>query len=92
MVNTAGQSSSPYAPVNEQTQPGVIKYSNDGPQFVLKRRRESAFKKMYVSCNSAYRILSEREGTEGTVPSYHFWYIQYACEPHTDSSAVRPEP
>lgn len=69
---------------------GVVKYLNQGADFVIKNRRENAFKKMYDSCGGEYKILSEgskREGgmvTQGfgnslLVMDSDYWYISYQC-------------
>jgi hypothetical protein len=67
MVRPAGESSSKYAPVNERSQPGLVKYLNDGASFVVKRRRENAYKQMYESCQGPYRIVAEGQHAEGGV-------------------------
>ena len=67
MVRPAGESTSKYAPVNERSQPGVVKYLNDGASFVIKRRRESAYKQMFETCHGPYRIVAEGQRVEGGV-------------------------
>jgi hypothetical protein len=61
MVNSPGTSSeaSPFAPVNEDTRPGVVKYLNNGADFVIQQRREDAYKQMYEACGGKYRIDGE---------------------------------
>lgn len=85
-----GISGSAYAPSNESQRPGMIKYLNQGADFVIKARREDAYKKMYESCSGRYKIVSESPQAEGgTVTpignSYIFaqssyWYITFQCE------------
>jgi len=91
MVNApGGMSDSPYAPVNEASRSGVIKYLNGGADAVIKSRREDAYKKMYDACNGKYRIDAEGPREEGGVvmgisPSSsvyansEYWYIQFSC-------------
>lgn len=123
MVKAVGDGTSPYAPTNERSQGGVIKYLSDGPSFIVKRRRESAYKQMYESCNGPYHIVTENQHVDGSVVTssasgtgsatassfggstkvessgkaqaestasdIHYWYIQYACGPSTDSTNTR---
>jgi hypothetical protein len=91
MVNApGGMSDSTYAPVNEASRSGVIKYLNGGAEAVIKSRREDAYKKMYQACNGKYRIDAEGPHEEGGVvmalsPSStvfadsEYWYIQFSC-------------
>jgi hypothetical protein len=67
MVKAVGDGTSPYAPTNERSQGGVIKYLSDGASFIVKRRRESAYKQMYESCDGPYRIVTEGQHVEGSV-------------------------
>jgi len=67
MVTSAGQSASPYAPVNEVGRYGLIKYPNDGAQFLVKKLRENAYKQMFNSCRGPYRIVAEGQRVEGGV-------------------------
>ena len=66
MVKSAGVSTSPYAPLNEQ-RTGVVRYLNAGAEFVVKRRREDAYKRMFESCAGAYRITAEGDVPDGRV-------------------------
>lgn len=66
MVKSAAVSASPYAPLNEQ-RTGIVKYLNDGAQFVVKKRREDAYKRMFESCAGPYRITAEGDVTDGRV-------------------------
>lgn len=82
-------SGSAYAPVNEGARSGVIKYLNDGADFVRKQRREDAYKQMHQACNGHYRIDAEGANPEGggvinSGPTAFFvqsnyWYIQFSC-------------
>jgi hypothetical protein len=85
------ESSSPYTPVNEKSRGGVVKYLDDGADFVRDKRRNDAYKQMYTACNGKYRIDAEGQKAEGGVvialgdsatfaPS-QYWYIQFSCIP-----------
>ena len=90
MVSSPGaQSSSPYAPVNEKSRGGVIKYLNGGADSVIEKRRNDAYKQMHTACNGKYRIDAEGQKEEGGVvtasgnsaffsPS-QYWHIQFSC-------------
>ena len=67
MVRPASNGDSPYAPINERARGGVIKYLSDGASFVVRRRRDSAYKQMYESCGGVYRIIAEGQKVEGGV-------------------------
>ncbi len=82
------ESSTPYAPVNERSRGGVVKYLNEGADFVIEKRRNDAYKKMYAACNGKYRIDAEGQKAEGGVwasgnsvfsGSSQYWYIQFSC-------------
>lgn len=66
MVKSAGVSTSPYAPQNE-SRSGLVRYLNAGAEFVVKRRREDAYKRMFESCAGPYRITAEGDVTDGRV-------------------------
>lgn len=68
MVKSAAVSASPYAPLNEQ-RTGTIRYLNDGAEFVVKKRREDAYKRMFESCAGPYRITAEGDRADGRVVS-----------------------
>lgn len=85
-----GGHASLYAPINEASRGGVIKYLNNGADFVIRSRREDAYLQMYNSCTGSYRIDNEGPQAEGgtvialsssvaTWGSYQYWYIQYSC-------------
>jgi hypothetical protein len=92
MVNDPGATSapSPYAPVNEQTRGGLVSYLANGAGFVVRARREDAYRKMYRACGGRYRIDAEGPRAAGgtiiaagpnaavMVPST-YWYIQFSC-------------
>lgn len=67
MVNPAGATGSRYAPTNDSQRPGLIKYLVDGASFVVKKRRENAYKQMFQSCRGPYRIVAEGQRVEGGV-------------------------
>ena len=91
IVNPIGSGSgSAYAPSNEVQRPGMIKYLNQGADFVIKARREDAYKKMYDSCGGRYKIVSEGPQAEGGAmlpvgnaymfAQSNYWYISFQCE------------
>ena len=90
MVNLPGGTLSPYAPSNESSRPGVIKYSNEGSDDTIRARREDAYKQMYEACNSKYKILTEVPksddgvvipvGNSAVFSSSEYWYITFQCE------------
>src|SRR5690348_16990394 len=59
MISSAGSSGSPYAPLNDGKRLGLVKYQIDGADFIVRRRREDAYKKMYESCGGRYLIVAE---------------------------------
>lgn len=65
MVRPASSGGGKYAPVNEASRGGVVKYLSDGASFVVKKRRESAYKQMFTSCGGPYRIVREADRPEG---------------------------
>ena len=90
MVSSPGAaSSSPYAPVNEASRGGIVKYLNDGAEFVKKQRREDAYKQMHSACRGKYRIDAEGPRAEGGAvmaagtsafwSESQYWYIQFSC-------------
>lgn len=82
-------SGSAYAPVNESSRSGIVKYLNDGADFVRKQRREDAYKQMHDVCGGRYKIDAEGTSAEGGAivnsgPSSfwmqsNYWYIQFSC-------------
>ena len=64
LISSAGGAGSPYAPLNDGTRVGLVKYSIDDPNFVIQRRRNDAYKKMYQSCGGPYVILAEGAAEE----------------------------
>lgn len=89
IVHPVGGSASAYAPSNETQRPGMVKYLNQGVDFVIKSRREDAYKKMYESCGGSYKIVNEGPQAEGgaMVPvgntyfysQSNYWYISFQC-------------
>jgi hypothetical protein len=89
MVSGPGDESSEYAPINESTRTGTIKYLNQGASFVVKARRKDAYQQMYMSCKGKYSIVSEGPKSEGgtAVPvggmmayeDSQYWYITFKC-------------
>lgn len=92
MVSSPGAaSSSPYAPINEASRFGVIKYLNQGADAVIRQRREDAYRQMYSACSGKYRIDAEGPNAEGGAvvqsrsgafwAQSQYWYIQFSCVP-----------
>jgi hypothetical protein len=92
MVNSPGASSLPsaYAPVNEQSRPGLIKYLNQGAASVIAKRREDAYRQMYEACGGRYNIDAEGPvGGEGYImpmtgggyltAQSEYWGISFSC-------------
>jgi hypothetical protein len=105
MVSAPGSTSpSPYAPVNESSRGGVIKYLNQGASVVKRKRREDAYKQMFDACRGKYRIDAEGPRTEGgvvipvggvaAIEDSQYWYIQFSCirDGITPDSAKRVRP
>ena len=89
VISPGSNQSSPYAPVNEASRGGIVKYLNEGAGFVKRSRRESAYKKMYESCGGSYEIVKEGTNLEGGVivpagnsavwANSQYVYIEYRC-------------
>ena len=83
------KSGSAYAPVNEGSRAGIVKYLNDGADYVRNQRREDAYKQMHDVCNGAYKIDAEGSSAEGGAvinsgtgsfwAQSNYWYIQFSC-------------
>ena len=58
---------SPYAPVNEASLPGIIRYLNEGARPVKEARRNDAYRHMHEACGGKYKILREGPRSEGGV-------------------------
>lgn len=67
MVSPARSSGSSYAPTNEASRHGLVKYLSDGAGFVVKKRRDNAYKQMSENCGGPYRIVAEGQRVEGGV-------------------------
>jgi hypothetical protein len=92
MVNApGGATNSRYAPTNEASRGGVIKYLNQGADFVIQNRREDAYKQMFNACNGKYKIDAEGPQSEGgmvlamspgsaMIGDNQYWYIQFSCQ------------
>lgn len=88
MVQGPGGSSA-YGPVNQQELVGVVKYVSDGAEFVLRARREDAYKQMYSACRGRYFIDSESQHAGGAmttaignsvfVGNVNYTYIRFSC-------------
>lgn len=95
MVNRpGGTSTSEFAPINEKARTGIVRYLNDGADFVTARRREDAYQRMYEACDGPYSIVAEGPRNEGgaVIPlddlqfatPTQYWYIEFRCEPAQD--------
>jgi len=69
----------------------MVKYLNQGASFVIKARRDDAYKKMYKLCNGRYKIVSEGPekgsqtvavpfGDAWVAASTEYWVIKFECE------------
>lgn len=89
VVKPGTNSNSPFAPVNEGERPGIVRYLNEGAQFVKEARRNDAYRQMYDACSGKYKILREGPRSEGGViiPSGNsaiyadsqYIYIEFEC-------------
>jgi hypothetical protein len=101
MVSTPGSTAHPsrYAPVNEASRGGVIKYLNGDVSIFRRKRRENAYKQMSNACGGAYRIDAEGPRSEGgfvissgdaaDFSESEYWYIQFSCvreDPSADTT------
>lgn len=66
MVAPPGNTKSKYAPANQSSNRGIVKYSTEGASSVVAARREDAYKRMYNACGGKYIIVSEGMKPEGT--------------------------
>ena len=80
-----------YAPQGYKAK-GAIKYLNAGMSFIIKKRREDAFKEMHEGCGGKYKITYEGPRESGSsmttynsatntlnTHSSSYWYIEYEC-------------
>jgi hypothetical protein len=90
MVSSPGATStSAYAPINEASRGGIVKYLNEGADYVRKQRREDAYKQMHAACSGKYRIDAEGSKAEdGMVTVFggsafmsesQYWHIKFSC-------------
>lgn len=79
-VNHQRATKSEFAPVNYDVI-GTVNYLNQGADFIIKGRRENAFRTMYDECNGKYEILEEYETNKpsGAALNY-FGGIDYHSE------------
>jgi hypothetical protein len=99
-----GISRSRYAPINETSRSGMVKYLNQGAKGIIEARREDAYRKMYNSCNGNYEIVKEGPNSEGGIGTNvsgtlylsesQYWYIEYRCisQEVTNKSGFIAEP
>lgn len=93
MVSYPGnRSDSAYAPINESSRGGVVRYSIEGAKFLIKKKREDAYQKMWAACDGKYKIDKESQMSEGEIVDRPFgdngieihsdvkyWYIHFSC-------------
>jgi hypothetical protein len=65
MIVPPGNTKSKYAPANQSSNKGIVKYSTEGARSVVEARREDAYKRMYSACGGRYIIVSEGMKPEG---------------------------
>lgn len=93
----ASMADSVYAPTNQKSRPGVVKYLNQGATPVVNKRRESAYRQMHEACGGSYSILDEGPQSEGgsALPlgngaifaQSQYWYIRFACDGGSPSAS-----
>ncbi len=64
MVEERGTSQ--YAPSNE-VPGGRVTYKLNGADFIVRARREDAYKQMHEKCGGSYRIIGEQDAGAGSV-------------------------
>jgi hypothetical protein len=92
MVKSPGNRASAlaYAPMNEPSLSGLVKYLNEGADTIVAQRRDDAYRQMFTACNGAYKIDAEGPQAEGAtvVPlatggmaflQSQYSYIQFSC-------------
>jgi len=102
VVNPGKATRSMYAPVNESSRRGIIKYLNQGAPSVIAQRREDAYRKMHQACGGRYRIIAEGPKVEGgaVVPvgnmmmyaPQQYIYIEFECIESTPEAEEAPNP
>lgn len=65
---------SQYAPKGYQSM-GQVKYSNNGADWIISKRKEDAFKKMHEACDGEYEILNEGAQVSGRTMSSSSWGV-----------------
>lgn len=86
-----------FAPKNYQ-QVGIVKYLNNGADYVIGKRREHAFKQMYEACGGPdYKVTFEGTAQQGrswnpnsfggfTEMSSSYMFIEFLCDNKTASN------
>lgn len=80
---------SEYAPKDYKPK-GMVKYLNQGADFIIASRKEDAFKQMSKNCSGDYKITGEgakeEDGIITTISqnsammlTSQYWYISYEC-------------
>lgn len=89
MVATYGDPH-PLGPVGSGPRGGIVRYLNQGAEFVRKARRDDAYRRMHEHCRGRYRIVSEgpEKGGEAVVAplgdtwiaaTTEYWSIKFEC-------------
>ena len=90
LLMAPGGSQSAYAPVNETTRPGLLRYVWSDDEETESARRLDAYERMWYACDGKYRILDEEARTEptgvlstpngnGHIATITYWYIEFEC-------------
>lgn len=58
-VRRPGRSASPYAPLNEKTATGVVRYATHYTAELTQKNHEDAYRQMYEACGGPYVIVRE---------------------------------
>lgn len=89
IIEPGKNKNSAYAPVNENSRYGLIKYYFSVFDYANQARREDAYKQMYEVCGGKYKIITEEVKSEGGTAMplgdrtiYHdsqYIYIEFEC-------------
>lgn len=85
-----GGEKSEFAPVNEETRPGLIRYVWSEDRETEHARRMEAYETMWRACDGKYKLLDEEARSEptgllttpngnGHVTTITYWYIEFEC-------------
>lgn len=65
-----------YLPSNKKTT-GAVQYLEMGASFVIRSRRDDAYRQMYEDCQGPYNLLSDERKVDG---GQHWVYMTYECK------------